>query len=331
VIHLSSAVQPTHPVRPAGPRRLLWQRPERVDFGLRRFRLRPGSARSHLEGAGSAFVAGFNAVVAAPRLTEAMPALEGLPADRRGFGAEGAGMAAAILDLLGASGGRRTAALLDLVAGRYPHLVHVGVGWAYARLHLRPWAGNHAGDQLLRWLAWDGFGFHQAFFHADRVIGRQRRGRRLPAPLGHIHDQGVGRALWFHECADATGAALRIAEFAPERQPDLWSGVGLAASYAGGATAEDLAWLVELAGPHRAHVAQGAAFGCEAHLCSGHLPAHTQEAAPILTGVPAEQAGAWTDMALRGLGEDPRTASDYQRWRAGIRHEWTRARRGHHA
>jgi enediyne biosynthesis protein E3 len=325
----SGSLSPAHPARLAGLRRLLWQRPDRVDFGLRRFRLRPGPARTLLEGSGRAFLAGFNAVLAVPRLPEVLPALEGMPADQRGFAAEGAGMAAAMLDVLGASGGRRTATLLDLAGDRYPHLVHVGVGWAYARLRLRPWRGNRAGDPLLRWLAWDGLGFHQAFFTADRVVGQRRRSRRTTGAVGHIHDQGVGRALWFHECADPTGAALRIAEFSPERQPDLWSGVGLAASYAGGAGVEDLAWLVELAEPYRADIAQGAAFGCKAHLSSGHVPVHTREAAPVLTGVPVEQAAAWTDTALRALGEGRRAAADYQRWRAGIRQEWARTGGGH--
>jgi len=109
--------------------------------------------------------------------------------------------------------------------------VHVGIGWAYARLRLRPGKGSPAADPLLRWLAWDGFGFHQGFWHADRVIGGQRVERGLPPDTRAVRDQGLGRALWFHECAEPDGIALRIAEFGPDRRADLWSGIGLAATY----------------------------------------------------------------------------------------------------
>ena len=40
-----------------------------------------------------------------------------------------------------------------------------------------------------------------------------------------------------------------VGRFAPDRRPDLWSGVGLAATFAGGASADDLARLRRLCGP----------------------------------------------------------------------------------
>src|SRR2546429_76531 len=80
-------------------------------------------------------------------------------------------------------------------------------------------------DPLLRWLAWDGFGFHQGFFHADRVVGGRVLERGLTADQRAIRDQGLGRSLWFHECADPEGIVLRVNEFARDRRADLWAGV----------------------------------------------------------------------------------------------------------
>jgi uncharacterized protein DUF1702 len=287
-----------------------------VDFGQRRFRLRPGLARQVLESAARAFLTGLNAVSDGDLTGQ----LDAMAPEHVGFACEGAGMGAAMLDLLTFGGGRRVAALLAGPGAAHPHLVHVGIGWAYARLRLRPGRGSPAADPLLRWLAWDGFGFHQGFWHADRVIGGQRVEWGLPPDARAVRDQGLGRALWFHECAEPDGIALRIAEFGPDRRADLWSGIGLAATYAGGARPDELSHLRELSGPHRAQLAQGCAFACKARLVSHVVPAHTELAARILAGTDVATAAGWTDAARAALGGS--TLADYQRWRAGIRRRW---------
>jgi hypothetical protein len=306
----------------------LRQPPGQVDFATRRFRLRAGTSRHTLEMAAVSFLDGFNSAISVGCLDDLEERIGRLEPALRGFAYEGAGMASGILDLLTGSGGRRLRALLAGPARRYPHLVHVGAGWAYARLHLRPWWGLRAGEPLLRWLAWDGYGFHQGFFHADRVVGRRRVEGGLTPVQRSIRDQGLGRALWFHECADVDGIRLRIEQFAPARRADLWSGVGLAAAYAGAAEQPDLERLVAYAGEHRADLAQGSAFACAAWHISGTHPPHTLSAAPVLTGVDLVTAAEWTAQACASLGTDPGSAQDYQCWRAGIRRLWARSQGG---
>ncbi|MFC8914492.1 DUF1702 family protein [Streptomyces sp. NPDC047821] len=307
---------------------LLRQDTAQVDFGVRRFRLRPGPARAVLQAAGLAFLRGFDAALRARALTDLAAEVDRLPPERRGFAYEGAGMACGVLDLLTAARGRRLAALLAGPAARYPHLVQVGAGWAYARLGLRPRYGLPGAAPPECWLAWDGYGFHQGFFHPDRVVGRQHVERGLTPDERAIRDQGLGRSLWFHECADPDGIALRIAEFPAGRRGDLWSGAGLAAAYAGGATLKELEHLTDLAGEHRAHLAQGAAFACTAHRVSGIVPEHTAEAAPVLTGASVEEAARWTDRALAALGPAATGTGHYQLWRAGIRAAYEHPRGG---
>ncbi|MET9428709.1 DUF1702 family protein [Streptomyces sp. NPDC003036] len=309
---------------------LLRQDTAQVDFGVRRFRLRPGPARDILQAAGQAFLTGFHAALDARTLAGLAADVERLPPERRGFAYEGAGMACSVLDLLIGARGRRFAALVSGPAARYPHLVHVGAGWAYARLGLRPRNGLPAAHSPEQWLAWDGYGFHQGFFHPDRVIGRQQVERGLTADERAIRDQGLGRALWFHECADPEGIALRIAEFPPHRRGDLWSGAGLAATYAGGATPAELHRLGAAAGAHRADLAQGSAFACAAHHVSGLVPEHTRAAARVLTGTTVEEAAAWTDRSRAALGPAATGTGHYQLWRAGIRDLYLRSRRGDH-
>lgn len=312
-----------------------------MDFGRRRFRLRGGPARGRLEDSGRAFLEGFNEAVAGPGGDRLGEALAAVPGEFRGFAAEGAGMGCAVLDLVTLSGGRRLRALLEGPAADYPHLVHVGAGAAFARLGLRPWHLLRAGEPLLRWLALDGYGFYQGFFHADRVVGAQAVEPWFGGPRRAVRDQGLGRALWFHECADPEAVALRIAEFPTGRRADLWAGVGLAATYAGGCDADELAALAVAAGSHRAHLAQGSAFAAAAHARSGlPLPAHCERGTLALAGAPAGTAAAWTDSALATLGTGggvaaifgeatagagqsaPTDIAAYQAWRAGIRRRW---------
>jgi Protein of unknown function (DUF1702) len=308
--------------RPGGLVNLLWKNPGQADFGPRRFRL--GPARERLETAGRAFLTGFNAVIA-----REVDRIDDLPEELRGFAYEGAGMACANLDILTITGGRRLRDLLNGQGTRYPHLIHMGTGWAYARLRMRPMWGIRSVHPLLRWLAFDGFGFRQGFFLTDRTVGRQRTAGLMDRTQRAIFDQGLGRMLWFHECAGVDDVVLRIAEFPAGRRADLWSGVGLAATYVGGASAADLEWMALAATEDgfRAHLAQGSAFGCASRLISGIVPEHTVAAAPALCGVEVDEAGGWTDTALIALGHNAHSGDHYQAWRAGIRKAWARRNR----
>lgn len=302
---------------------LLRQTYGQVDFGRRRFRLRSGPARERLEASARAFLGGVNAAVDHVEIGAIVDRIEQSEPQWRGFAYEGAGMGCALLDLVTVSHGRRSAALLEVTAATYPHLVHTGMGWAHARLKLRPWWGLPVGNPLLRWLAWDGFGFHQGFFRSDAVIGRSTVERGLSPERRAIRDQGLGRALWFHECADPEGIVERVRQFPRDRRADLWSGVGLAATYAGGAASAELDQLAMLAGQHAAAMAQGSAFACAARRASGIVPEHVEQAAAVLTGVCVAEAAGWTDRALAELGTNPHSARDYEQWRAKIRRCWS--------
>ena len=238
-------------------------------------------------------------------------------------------MGATVLDLLTLGHGRRLRALLDGPGRGHPHLVLAGAGRGYASLHRRPGRlaravpGGQVTHPALRWLVWDGYGFHRGFFRSDATIGGQRLPRRLTAEQRALFDQGVGRSIWFHECADPDGVALRIAEFAPARRGDLWSGAALAATYTGGADVADLGRLAEAAGEHRADLAHGSALACAARAHAGLIPAHTGAAAHALTGALAEEASGWVATALARLGPAAASAGGYRLWRQEVCDLWT--------
>jgi hypothetical protein len=311
--------------RHAWPWRLLIQKPETSDPVARGFTDIHAPATAALRAAAGSFIEGFNLSIDAAGVAELQSALAGIAPDLRGFAYEGAGMACGVLDLLSPPGpGRgRTAALLAGPGDAYIHLIHVGVGWAYCRLHLRPRRNLPGTHPLYRWLAYDGWGFHRGFFTTAQAVRRRRTepnlGSRLP-----VRDQGLGRSLWFCDGAVPETIAATIGGFPQARQADLWSGVGLAAGYAGGVHDEDLVELAKLAEPHSAHLAQGVAFACGARVRAAHVPEHTERAARLLAGVDAATAARWTDTAQEGLGG---ALGDYQSWRAGIRELWQEATR----
>src|SRR5438477_154297 len=100
-----------------------------------------------------------------------------------------------------------------------------------------------------------------------------------PAPLLHyaarVFDQGLGRSFWFVNGGNPELIVGVIKAFPAARQPDLWSGIGLAATYAGIITEDALVLLREQAGEHWPCLAQGAAFAAKARHRAGNPSPYT--------------------------------------------------------
>jgi hypothetical protein len=123
--------------------------------------------------------------------------------------------------------------------------------------------------------------------------------------------------MWFSQGADPERIATAIHAFPTKRHADLWSGLGLAASYAGGVDRDALESLLTAAGPFAANLAQGAAFAAKARQRAGDAVLHTALACDVFCRMSAEQAAAITDKCLANLPADgPEPA--YQAWRARI-------------
>jgi hypothetical protein len=202
-------------------------------------------------------------------------------------------------------------------------MAYIGVGWAMARLPKVRWGAIEPHDPLLRWLALDGYGFHQAYFHTQKYVWNQHQGRIPgwePAPYAHrVADQGMGRALWFVIGSDVQKLATLIGGFPQSRRADLWSGAGLASVYAGGADAGELAEMARLAGRYRSYIAQGAAFAAKARLLAGLVMPGTELGVKVHCDMSVEDAAAVTDEALRGLPAGDTDVPRFEIWRERIR------------
>src|ERR1041385_82545 len=200
---------------------------DEVTFAKRGFPADMSGVRERLERVGSAFVIGYNAALRnRDDLTRLSEALAAVADDLHGFAHEGASMGLALVDQL-TFGRSRWREFLQ-AAPQHLYLVLVGAGWAMARIHARriPRFAREV-DPVAAPLLWDGYGFHQSFFHADHYVRRRVR----PPLRGYAlraFDQGLGRSLWFVEGASPARIAATIASFDLQRRGDLWSGAGLA-------------------------------------------------------------------------------------------------------
>jgi len=294
-----------------------------VTFAKRGFRTLDPARQGNLEGIGSTFLEGYRYGVTGRALADIGAGLEGIEASVRGFAYEGCAMALAVRDGLRPGGQHWVRDFLAGPAENQVYIAYIGVGWAMARLPRVRWRAVMPQDTLLRWLALDGYGFHQAYFRTRQYVdGQYQAAVPLFRPAGYASraaDAGIGRALWFVNGSDVERVAAMIGGFAAERRGDLWSGAGLASVYAGGVDEADLKLMTELAGEYLPHAAQGAAFAVKARVLAGLVTPHTETGARVYCRMSAEEAAAVCDRARADLPDTDGPVPAFETWRERIR------------
>lgn len=300
---------------PSFIRRLLEISPREVEFDRRGFTCSDPEIRDHLETIGRTFLQGYSSAMRHRDQNLLAESLDQIQSEQRGFAYEGAAMALALHD--GIAFGSCAFSRFAMGAGRrHIYMLHVGAGWAYARL---PWTRRRIEraflklDPVLRWMAIDGYGFHQGYFAGKTQALLDRSTTPLSEQGRHVFYQGLGRSLWFIDGADVHRISRSISKFSPAYHNDAWSGVGLACAYAGGIAPGAIAELQQKSGLHAAALAQGAAFAAKARQLAANNAPHTDMACSIVCGMPAEQAAALCDTAFARISS--LHSCQYQDWR----------------
>jgi enediyne biosynthesis protein E3 len=308
-------------------RRLLTPSADKTAAGKRGFHIKDESTQQLLGTTPMYFRTGFGEALETGDPVETAARLERLERPYRGFAYEGAAMGLAILDVLSLRRHDRIARFIAGPAQRYAHAAHIGLGFALTRAPRGRWRLIESADPLLRWRVLDGYGFAQAFFRTDRYVHAQYQEPDFPWPKGYPDyanrgiDQGIGRALWFIGGASIPHVTGLIGGFPESRQPDLWSGTGLAATYAGGATEQELQSLRERSGPFRAHLLQGSALAALTRVSTGLVTDGTRMATAALCGMSPEQAESLASRALTGLPPDAELPA-FEIWRQRVAAEF---------
>jgi len=302
-------------------RRFLGLSPSEASFAVRGFRASEDEARRRLEQIGIVFLSGYHAALEESGFVPLARRLATVETDLRGFAFEGAAMGLALLDRFTPWRKDRWRTFTEHLAEPHIYMMHVGLGWALARLRRSVTSHLAQLDPLLRWLVVDGYGFHEGYFSWPRYV----EGRELPARLENyerrVFDQGLGRSIWFVKGADVASVATAINAFPSARRDDLWSGVGLACAYAGGCRRAAIESLRVAADKHLPALAQGVAFAAKTRQRAANLNVHTENVCRVICGRSAEETAAITDAALEDLREEGELPA-YEVWRRRIQNKF---------
>lgn len=295
-----------------------------VTFARRGFFAARPEVRDRLEHVGTIFLVGYHAALQENTLEGVTEKLERVELEYRGFAYEGAAMALAFRDAI-VPGSNLLAEFMEGLGKRHIYMLHVGAGWACARL---PWLRCRIEkvickfDPVLRWLVLDGYGFHQGYFHFKGPVTTAVK--RLSMEARRVFYQGFGRSMWFIHGCDFHQISKVISGFPALYQGDAWSGIGLACAYAGGSASPDMAEGVSLAGRFHCALAQGAVFAAKARQLAGNVARHTEQACAVVAHMSAEGAAALCDRAFTQV--DRNSPSPYQQWRELVQSHFSSTR-----
>ena len=111
--------------------------------------------------------------------------------------------------------------------------VHIGLGWAVARLGIPiSELASFVDKDNIRYVA-DGCGFFYGTFKKELAIVNKEQHPNIDK-YGSFFDEGLGRSLWYSTEGNLSEISNIIDSFNDYRQPDVWRGIGIAFTYAGG-------------------------------------------------------------------------------------------------
>lgn len=302
-------------------RRFLGLSPAEASFARRGFIAGREESRRRLEQIGVTFLSGYHAALEETGLVRLARRLAAVETDLQGFAFEGSAMGLALLDCFTPWRKDRWRTFTAGLAAHHIYMMHVGFGWALARLRrsVTPYLSRL--DPLLGWLVVDGYGFHEGYFAWPRYIEQQAIPSRLNAYERRVFDQGIGRSLWFVKGADVASVVNTINAFPSARHHDLWSGVGLACAYAGGCGRGAIESLRAAANGHLPALAQGVAFAAKTRQRAANLNRHTETVCRLIWKHTAEETAAITDVALENLRAEGGLPA-YEMWRRRIQNKF---------
>jgi hypothetical protein len=298
-------------------RHFLGLSPAEASFAKRGFLASEENARLHLEQIGLTFLSGYHAALEETGFVCLAHRLSTVEAELRGFAFEGAAMALALLDCFTPWRKDRWRTFTEHLAGAHIYMMHVGFGWALARLRRSVTQHLSKLDPVLGWLVVDGYGFHEGYFRWPRYVEQRAIPARLHGYERRVFDQGLGRSIWFVKGANVASVANVIDTFPYTRREDLWSGVGLACAYAGGCGRGAIDSLRATANEHLPALGQGVAFAAKTRQRAANLTSHTENVSRVICGRSAEELAAITDAALQDL-RDENGLPAYEVWRRRI-------------
>lgn len=293
-----------------------------AEFATLGFPLDDAPGRAQLEHSALQLLLGFELGIEHKGFDAMVTRLEALQREYRGFAYEGTVMALAIRDALAPGSGHELTESFcagpgyDAAPGsKHVFMGYLGIGFALAKLPKPLWkralpdVSKLADHPSLSWMIMDGYGFYMAFFSHRKWIDEQYLPGRYPFPgptayTNRVVDQGIGRALWFVHSGNVARVLKAVDAFPAARRPDLISGVGVAASYAGGVGEDALENLARGAVQYRDELALGTVLALRSRLVADLVTPHSELAGRVFCDRTVDQASDLAVEAITDLPED---------------------------
>lgn len=215
-------------------------------------------AERNLEAVQDTFQKGFDFASAEPAGHSLKQKLDTLNEQYLSIAYEGASMAIA-LQCLG-RGGNLQPWFSFFNASALPHAIqyHIGLGWALAQqqIELSPFLPKLSTVERFR--ALDGYGYYEAIFRTRRSVHGLQHPEGMDWADLSAYYQGLGRGIWYLNAGEIEIARAMIDKFPAQLRADLWRGIGIACSYAGGCDEAELEKISALSGVYSPNLAAGA-------------------------------------------------------------------------
>ena len=176
---------------------------------------------------------------------------------------EGVSMMLAKKDFYEGNGLSRWNAFLERIDACYLDHAYIGLGWAVAKT-------KNFSSSILRGIqdsmmhrVLDGRGYFDGIFQPRQSWMLKQHPPDIDETRVSAYYQGIGRSLLYHCLGSPEKVAAIIIGFPPERQQDLWRGVGIAVLVVGGFNKEMLDYTRKIAFPNHLQLAVGAVIAAK--------------------------------------------------------------------
>ena len=250
-------------------------------------------ARKRLRLSSNAFINGYNTSLEVGLSHTLFSELKAFDINLRGFAYEGVGMGLIMIDYTSFGGESKFQKFVDQNLN-YTSLAHIGAGFAISVLNRNIEKSLAPMDPMQRWWAMDGYGFYNGVFKWKQSVQKQIVPRKVNGYARRAFDRGLGRSIWFLFSADVDRIVEKLQKFPESRRADIWSGIGVASTYAGGVSEETLRNLKAAAGSYTSYVSLGATQAANARYLANNIVEHNNLACSVHCGMSAESAAKMT-------------------------------------
>jgi enediyne biosynthesis protein E3 len=277
---------------------------ERLDYLWTLFPGEESFARKQLRQVTYAFVQEYNTALEIGPSSVLESTLEAIDPNLQGFACEGIGMAMTIIDYTTPWNRSRLKAFAEGAGAPHSDLVHVGAGFAMAIIPGGVSTFLPKMNPMQRWLSIDGLGCYHGMFNWKDSVENHLIPRYLTGYAVRAFDQGLGRSIWFGHSANIDAIVGTINAFKQDRKADLWSGIGVACTYAGGTCAEDIERLLKASGQYASSLSQGASIAARFRVRGGNLIKSAEITCNILCGLSVQDAAKLAEVTQLELKID---------------------------